>query len=73
MSEPNPALKENERTQWAGNLKIGKQWDFFLAPHPNKTNFESMEGKKSKWINGQRLQGTRCVHLLHVFQSFQNR
>lgn len=46
MSEPNAALKENERTQWAGNLKIGKQWDFLLSPHPNKTNLEYLEGKK---------------------------
>lgn len=44
MSEPYPALKENE-TQWAGNLKNGKQWDFLLSCK-QKQYFEYPEGKK---------------------------
>lgn len=27
-------------------FKIGKQWDFFISPQPNKTNVEYLEGDR---------------------------
>lgn len=58
MSEPNPAHtkkeRKKERTQWAGNLKIGKQWDFLLTPHPNNKLWIPAGAKK---VNGWMTKG----------------
>lgn len=51
MSEPCPALKENE-TQWAGNLKKWQAMGFPFITHPNKNNILRTRREKKSMSNG---------------------